>query len=163
MSLFNADEVFKIGIQIENNGKTFYSTAAEKSTDPDLKKLFSELAGWETKHAALFEELRSKIPMNIKEQDIFDPDNEIHLYLKSVADSTIFIKGSEMEKTISSCTSPVDILTKALSFEKESVVFYSSMKEIVPDGLGKADIDKLVLEELYHVGQLTKEIKKLQK
>jgi hypothetical protein len=35
------------------------------------------------------------------------------------------------------------------------------MKELVPQNLGKNEIDKLVIEELKHVGQLTKEINKL--
>jgi rubrerythrin len=67
-----------------------------------------------------------------------------------------------MEKVVSACNSAVEILEKALTFEKDSVVFYTSMKEIVPGELGKSEIDKLVLEELFHVGQLTKEIKKFQ-
>ena len=159
---FNADEVFKIGVQIEKNGREFYLAAAAKTTDTDLKKLFSELATWETRHATLFESLRSNLPADVKNDNIYDPENNIHLYLKSVADNTIFVQGNEMEKVVSTCNSAVEILEKALTFEKESVVFYTSMKEIVPGELGKSEIDKLVLEELFHVGQLTKEIKKLQ-
>jgi rubrerythrin len=159
---FNADEVFKIGVQIEKNGRDFYLAAAAKTTDTDLKKLFSELASWETRHAALFEDLRTKLPESIKNDNIYDPENNIHLYLKSVADNTIFIQGNIMENVVKACNSAVEILEKALNFEKDSVVFYSSMKEIVPGDLGKSEVDKLVLEELFHVGQLTKEIKKLQ-
>jgi rubrerythrin len=159
--LFNADEIFKIGIQIESNGREFYLAAAEKSDDIDLKKLFTELAVWESRHMTLFESFRSKLPALLKNENVYDPDNNIHLYLKSVADSTVFVKGSDMSKTVQLCKSPADILEKALTFEKESVVFYSSMKEIVPDALGKTEVDKLVVEELFHVGLLTKEINKL--
>lgn len=159
---FNADEVFKIGVQIEKNGQDFYLAAAAKTTDADLKQLFSELASWETRHATLFENLRTQLPASVKNDNIYDPENNIHLYLKSVADNTIFVQGNEMEKVVATCNSAIEILEKALSFEKDSVVFYSSMKEIVPGDLGKSQIDNLVLEELFHVGQLTKEIKKLQ-
>ncbi len=159
--LFNADEIFKIGIQIEKNGREFYLAAAEKSVDADLKKLFTELAGWESRHIILFEDFRSKLSAAIKNENVYDPENNIHLYLKSVADNTVFIKGSNKATDISSCKSAVEILEKALAFEKESVVFYSSMKAIVPDALGKSDVDKLVLEELFHVGLLTKEVNKL--
>lgn len=159
--LFNADEIFKIGVQIEKNGREFYLAAADKSSDADSKKLFTELADWESRHMALFESFRSKLSAAIKNENVYDPDNNIHLYLKSVADSTVFVKGSDMAAAVTMCKSPVEILEKALTFEKESVVFYSSMKSIVPDALGKADVDKLVLEELFHVGLLTKEISKL--
>jgi len=159
--LFNADEIFKIGVQIEKNGREFYLAAAEKSADADSRKLFTELADWESRHMILFENFRSKLPAIIKNENVYDPDNNIHLYLKSVADNTVFVKGNDAAADVASCKSPAEILEKALAFEKESVVFYSSMKAIVPDALGKADVDKLVLEELFHVGLLTKEINKL--
>jgi rubrerythrin len=159
--LFNADEIFKIGVQIEKNGREFYLAAADKSSDADSKKLFTELADWESRHMVLFENFRSKLSDVIKNENVYDPDNNIHLYLKSVADNTVFVKSSDMAASVALCNSPVEILEKALAFEKESVVFYSSMKAIVPDTLGKADVDKLVLEELFHVGLLTKEINKL--
>jgi rubrerythrin len=122
--LFNADEIFKIGVQIENNGRDFYLAAAEKSADEDLKKLFTELASWEDRHMILFENFRSKLSAAIKNENVYDPENSIHLYLKSVADSTVFVKGSDMSKVVELCKSAVEVLEKALTFEKESVVFY---------------------------------------
>lgn len=160
--IFNADEVFKIGVQIEKNGREFYLAAASKVTDPDLKKLFTSLADWEKKHVSTFEEFRSALPSTIKNENIYDPENTIHLYLKSVADSTVFVQGIDTDEMIASCKSPVDILKKALGFEKDSVVFYSSMKSITPENLGKVDLDKIILEELNHIGMLTKEINKLE-
>lgn len=159
--IFNAYEIFKISIQIEKNGKDFYSAAAEKTRDEQFKKLFSELADWESKHIILFENFRDHLYTEVKFEDVFDPDNLVHLYLKSVADSTVFVKENDIKNTVSECKSIIEILEKALEFEKDSVVFYSSMKSIVPDDLGKAEIDKLIQEELFHVGQLTKEIKGL--
>jgi rubrerythrin len=159
--IFNADEIFKIGIQIEKNGQNFYLAAAVRSKDTDLKELFTDLANWESQHTVLFENLRTTLSSSFKTENIYDPENSIHLYLKSVADSTIFVKGNEIEKTIAACNSAIEILEKALAFEKDSVVFYSSMKEIVPDELGKSEIEKLIIEELSHVGQLTREINKL--
>jgi len=158
--IFNADEIFKIGIQIEKNACEFYRAAASKTTDTDLKKLFSELAQWETRHISLFEDFRTKLPASMKNENAYDPENSIHMYLKSVAGSVVFVKGNEMERLVALCKSPVEILEKALNFEKDSVVFYASMKEIVPDSLGKSKIDTLVLEELNHVGTLTKEVGK---
>jgi rubrerythrin len=89
----------------------------------------------------------------------FDPENMIHLYLKAVADNKLYIN---QDYAIDSCKTSLDVLKKALDFEKESVVIYSSMKELVPQNMGKDEIDKLVIEELKHVGQITNQIKKLQ-
>jgi rubrerythrin len=55
--VFNASEVFDIGVQIEKNGKEFYLAAEKRSNDPFLKTMFSQLAAWEGNHVELFEQL----------------------------------------------------------------------------------------------------------
>jgi rubrerythrin len=158
---FNADEIFKIGVEIEKNGYAFYSAAAARSENNDTKKLLSELAHWEEKHIEIFEKLRKELSALKDIMEEFDPDNMVHLYLKSIADSRVFVKGQKMDGELEKCKSPSDVLSAALAFEKDSVVFYSSMKEIVRSDLGKADVDKLISEELLHVGILTQELSKL--
>ena len=158
---FNADEIFAMGVQIEKNGFAFYSAAAENTEDTDLKDLFSRLAEWEQKHVTLFESLRMKIPPLAKETDVFDQDNMVHLYLKAVADNNVFVKGLALDPATLVWTSPVNVLTTALDFEKDSVVFFSSMKEVATDKSGAAEVDKLITEELRHIGFLTTEIRKL--
>jgi rubrerythrin len=158
---FNADEIFSMGVQIEKNGFAFYTEAAQKTEDKDLKDLFSQLAEWEQRHAALFEDLRLKLPATVKDSDVFDQDNLIHLYLKAVSDNNVFVKGLSLDPKQLIWTSPVAILTTALDFEKDSVVFFSSMKEIATEKTGAAEVGKLVNEELRHIGFITAEIRKL--
>ncbi len=157
--VFNANEIFDIGIEIEKNGKNFYLAAENRTSDPFLKAMFAKLAAWEGNHVELFKQLRADLPENANSQFQYDPDNMIHLYLKAVADNKLYINQSF---AIDSCRTPLEILKKALDLEREAVVLYSSMKELVPQSMGKNEIDKLVIEELKHVGQLTKEINKLQ-
>ena len=40
---FNANEVFQMAIEIEENGRLFYLKARELVDDPDVKNLFSDL------------------------------------------------------------------------------------------------------------------------
>ncbi len=157
--VFNANEVFDIGVEIEKNGKAFYMAAEKRTNDPILKSMFAQLAAWEATHVELFEKLRSSLTADENSQIEYDPDNMIHLYLKAVADNKLYMN---QDFSIDSCKNSLDILKKALDFERESVVLYSSMKELVPQTMGKKEIDKLVIEELKHVGQLTQEISKLQ-
>ncbi len=157
-NVFNAGEVFGIGIQIEKNGKSFYSAAAAKTDNPSNKELFSKLADWEGEHVTFFENLRDSLPEGARQEIEYDPDNMVHLYLKSLADSMVFSSGTKtgLEGLDSYC----DIIKKALEMEKESVVVYTSMKEIVPENMGKSEIDKLIKEEIKHIGQLTKALNK---
>ncbi|MBN1307272.1 MAG: ferritin family protein [Chitinispirillaceae bacterium] len=159
--LFNADEIFTIGVQIEKNGNAFYAAAAAHTDDPDLKKLFLQLAEWEQSHVAIFEDLRFRLPAETKAQDVYDPDNMVHRYLKAVADDNVFVKGLTLSPDLLVWTSPLKVLNTALDFEKDSVVFFSSMKDAAISTTGAAEVEKLVLEELKHIGYLTGEIRKL--
>ena len=112
-NMFSADEVFSVGVQIEKNGRAFYTAAAAKSEDSQMKKLFTELADWESNHIEFFEHLRATLPADLKQQIQYDPDNLIHLYLKSVADNLVF---KSENNDIDSCETPFDIMKKALEF-----------------------------------------------
>lgn len=158
---FNADEIFSMGVQIEKNGFAFYSNAAENTDDPDLKDLYSRLSEWEQKHVTLFESLRMKLPVTAREEDVYDQDNMIHAYLKAVADNNVFVKGLSLDPEHMIWSSPVKVLQTALDFEKDSVVFFSSMKEVTVHSTGATEVEKLIQEELRHIGFLTGEIRKL--
>lgn len=149
--VFNAGEIFEIGIQIEKNGHDFYAAAAAGTEDESLKKLFTELADWEGQHIKLFQELRDKLPEGAKQEIEFDPDDVVYLYLKSLADSMVF---NSKNTGVEGLLTTDDILNKAIEMEKESIVVYSSMKEVVPVSMGKAQIDRLISEEIGHVGHL---------
>jgi rubrerythrin len=159
---FNADEIFSMGVQIEKNGFAFYSAAAAHTDDPDLKDLFLRLAEWEQKHVTLFENMRMSIPAGDRDLDVFDQDNMVHLYLKAVADNNVFVKGLSLNPDMLVWTSPVKVLNTALDFEKDSVVFFSSMKEVATEKSAATEVSKLVTEELRHIGFLTTEIRKLE-
>jgi rubrerythrin len=158
---FNIDEIFSIGVEIEKNGCAFYSTSANSTDDPVLKKLFAQLAEWEKSHIALFENLRLKLPSSVKEDNVFDQDNLIHLYLKAVSDNNVFVKGLALDPDNFVWTSPITVLNTALDFEKDSVVYYSSMKELTTEKTGSIEVEKIIVEELKHIGFITVEIRKL--
>ena len=158
---FNTDEVYSIGIQIEKNGRLFYQTAANLTDNPQLTKLFSDLADWENEHVELFKHLKASITGDYDDV-IFDPDNIVHQYLNAAASDNIFVNDKKIIARAKSCRSSQEALLMAIDFEKDSVVYYSTMKEIVRDDLGKSELDRLILEEIKHIGQLTEELKKIQ-
>ncbi len=45
-----------------------------------------------------------------------------------------------------------DMLELALGFEKDSVVFYVGLKELVPPGLGREQVEEIIKEEMSHLG-----------
>ena len=152
---FNADEVFEIAEKIERNGAKFYRTAAENIADADKKKLMIELAEMEDEHEITFKNLRTELTENEKLMTTFDPEGESENYLRALADTRVFY-----EKEIST-NSLKEILKTAITAEKDSIVFYLGMKDIVPAHLGKQKLDGIIKEEMGHIRLLSKELMEL--
>jgi len=158
---FNADEIFQLGIQIEANGKEFYETVAKNTADPSVKNLFSELSKWESEHQQLFENLRKALPDSAKRETLFDPDGEQSLYLRTMAESHVFVKIKDVSGLTSQCKTAAEALDLAIAFEKDSIGFFTTMKGIVPEHLGKDKIDPLINEEIKHISILTQKRREL--
>ncbi|MCX8118789.1 MAG: ferritin family protein [Desulfobacterota bacterium] len=159
---FNADEIFQIGIRIETNGRAFYAAVAQGSFDPALKGLFEELSKWESEHIELFERLRQALPEAARRGGAFDPGQELALYLQATADTHVFVKNRDVSDLASRCRTPLEALGLAITFEKDSVVFYTTMKQVVPEGFGREQIDRLIDEELRHISLLHQKVRGLE-
>jgi rubrerythrin len=159
---FNADEIFQIGMQIEVNGQAFYETIARNSLEPLVKELFLDLSRWESEHIESFKKLRQRLPDPSKGGDLFDPNQELYLYIKATADSHVFVKHQNISELASKCKTPIEALEVAVAFEKDSVVFYTAMKRFVPEQHGKSEIDTLIDEEMKHIFMLTRKKKELE-
>ncbi|MBW2593488.1 MAG: ferritin family protein [Deltaproteobacteria bacterium] len=146
---FNIDEIFEMAEQIERNGALFYRKSAESVTDPDEKKLLIELAEMEDEHEKTFAALRADIAEEDKVVTAFDPEDETVLYLRALADVRIFFK-----KTIDT-SSMKEILKEAIVAEKDSIVFYLGMKDMVPENTGKAKLNAIIKEEMGHIKLLS--------
>jgi rubrerythrin len=146
---FNADDVFEMAEQIEKNGAAFYREAAEAVTDPDAKQFLADLAAMEDDHEKTFASMRKKLTETEKTKTVFDPQDEAAAYLKALADTRIFF-----EKEIDT-TSMQAILKAAILAEKDSIVFYLGMKDLVPDALGQSHLDNIIKEEMSHIKLLS--------
>lgn len=160
---FNADEIFQMGLRIETSGKEFYEAIAKRSADASMKKLFSDLSAWESEHIRFFNRLRESLPESARRGSAFDPGQELLLYLRSTADSHVFLKNPNVQELAARCQTPLEALDLAMSFEKDSVVFYSAMKKVTPEEFGKNEIDRLIDEEIGHIAELHQKKKDLDK
>lgn len=152
---FNADEVFEIAEQIERNGAEFYRNVAEKVDSENHKKLLTNLAEMEDEHEQTFKSLRSKLSQDEKTMTTFDPNDEAANYLHALAKTRVFY-----EKKIDT-SSFKEILKAAITAEKDSIVFYLGMKDVVPAHLGKQKLDDIIKEEMGHIRLLSKKLLEL--
>jgi len=149
---FTADEVFEMAVRLEKNGAQFYREAAQNTDNPEYNKLLVGLSEMEVEHEQTFKNLRSELSKNEKTSTVFDPQNESALYLRALADTKVFF---EKEIDFSSMKS---VLKAAIIAEKDSIVFYLGMKEMVPEKFGKDELDKIIREEMNHIRILSKEL-----
>ena len=149
---FNADDVFEMAEQIERNGALFYRQSANDVADPDAKRFLLDLAAMEDDHEKTFSAMRKKLTAGEKTPTVFDPQDEAGSYLKALADTRIFF-----EKEIDT-TSMQAILKAAILAEKDSIVFYLGMKDMVPDELGQSRLDDIIKEEMAHIKLLSRRL-----
>ena len=84
---FNANEVFEMAIQIENNGAAFYRKAAGLQPDESNRKFLEKMAAMEDHHKSTFEAMKTSVTDTEKTGLVFDPDDEVATYLSAMVDS----------------------------------------------------------------------------
>jgi len=155
---YNADEVFEMAEQIERNGAKFYRRAAELSSEADAKEMMVELAAMEDDHEKTFAEMRRELSESERKPLVFDPDNELGLYLQAMADTRVFNVNADPSAKLTGEESRDDVLRMSIGMEKDSIVFYLGMKELVPARLGKDRMDGIIQEEYRHISQLSEKM-----
>ena len=151
---FSSDEIFEIAEQIERNGAVFYRKAAEMFSEEAVRGIILNLAVMEECHEKIFASMRTELKAGDIARMTFDPDNQAVLYLQAAADGKVFDLESDPADKLPEKASLNDVLDYAIGIEKESVVFYTGMKEVVPENLGKSKIDGIIKEEIGHIIEL---------
>jgi rubrerythrin len=158
---FNADEVFEMGMDVEKNGEAFYRKAAEMAKDPEVKKVLLHLMEEEKKHWDTFKRLRESLPPKSSLPTVGDPEGQENLYLNALVKSRLFSDENEAEEIASRVEDEIEALRAALTFEKDTILFFQSMKAMTREDLGRAEIDLLIDEERQHVIQISQAIKRV--
>lgn len=155
---FNADEVFEMAEQIERNGAKFYREAASNIAGQEMKDMFLNMAAMEDGHLQTFQAMRKELAAQEKGQTAFDPHNEASLYLQTMADG----KGSEGMKSstekLTGKESAQELLEIAIGAEKNSVLFYVGLKDLVTAKAGRDKVEAIIREEVRHVADLRRQL-----
>ena len=160
---FNADEIFEMAEEIERNGSQFYRQAAKNSSDPKMEDLLLGFAMMEDNHEKTFTLMRQELSAGEKEMTSFDPDGEAALYLQSIADTHGYEGKASPDQLLTGNETPEEIFKIAIGAEKNSVVFYLGLKDLVPAKAGKDKVDAIIKEEMQHITTLNTKLAALKK
>lgn len=144
----NVTDVFNAAILLEKRAAEFYQANAELFA-AERALLLTDLAKMELGHARQFEGFLAKLPDQLERAA--DPkDPEAISYLNAFTSDRIITRETEIDKR----DSFEQILEKAMLMEKQSVFFYTGIKNIVASQIDAARIDLLINEELAHFRML---------
>jgi len=151
---FTADEIFEMAEQIERNGAEYYREASQNAQDPQIKQMLLEMSAMEEGHLETFEQMRKELSGREKEPIVFDPDNQGAMYLQAMAGARGMEGRISPTKKLTGNESTKEVLDIAINSEKDSVVFYLSLKDLVPVRAGRDKVEKIITEELRHINML---------
>lgn len=156
--LFNAGEIFEIAIQIERNGARFYRNAAANTNDEGARHELLELAAMEDSHEITFTEMKRDLVGQDDQSDWYDPENEAALYLQSFAQGQVFDMTKDPSELLDSSTTLRQVLEWAIQRERDSVVFFLGLKDLVPASLGANKIEQIIKQEMAHIALLNRRL-----
>jgi len=158
---FNAAEIFQVAIEIKENARAFYEKAQHLIQDPEVQKLFADLAREEVEHKNRIGSLKAGLPSDIEPAMAADPENELDLYVKAMADQHVFRSCGALNVQLDQIKDVKDALKLALQFEKDSVIFFLGMQEATCEGRDRDVINLLLKEEQSHVRRLSLQMQRM--
>lgn len=142
---YSACEIVELAIQIEKNGKRFYSEIKEKTDSQEARDAFDRLAKDEDEHLNVFGEI-FKGACDYSPEGAY-PD-EYFSFMNSLASEYIFT-----EKNKTGAENYMEALDLGIKMEKDSILFYQEMKKMVPRR-SRDTIDRIISEEKEHFRKL---------
>ncbi len=149
--IFKANEVVKAAVEIEKKGEAFYRRLAEGEKNKDIREGFEHLAGEEVKHREIFQSILDRLgPIELPPWSQEDEYNE---YLIALIDSNFLFAVDWSEGLLSRISNKTEGIMLAMTFEKESILFFTEMKGLVPEG-EKSIVKQCIDEEREHLRRL---------
>jgi len=155
--IFKGIELINIAIGIEGRGVAFYEVMARSTGNATARDVFQHLADMERQHIQIFQEMlkeadKYQVPESIAE--------EYASYFQVLIDSAVFTDDFITSEMANQVSSDVEALELAMSAEKESILFYYEMRDIMPRRASPV-VNGIINEEKSHLRQLSELKKKL--
>ena len=159
---FSMDEIFAMAERIERNGVAFYRKAVEGVSGTEFKKIFEELIEMELDHVKTFAAMRAELTDSERMPAVFDPDDEVGMYLQAMADGRVFDIKADPSKKLTGRKTPQDILNMAIGLEKDSIIFYLGLEGYIPAESGKDKVRAIIKQEMGHIALLNDKLRALE-
>jgi len=150
-SFFRANEIAKTAVEIEKKGRAFYLRLEENAQTPETRELFHYLAVEESKHEVLFQALQDRL--GDIELPAWATTEELGRYIQGLIESHALFSDQEVAKRVDALDDEKEAIRMAMTFEKDSLLFFTEMEALVPD-TEKAAVRECIQEERVHLARL---------
>lgn len=144
--MFTRNDLFDIAARMEENGKTVYRRAMEKTRDKTLLDLLHWMAEEENRHSQWF--LAQKQPPGSQEEDleIMLPD----IIQEMMGENSLSLD----EVDFGMINTPVQLLKTFVMFENDTILFYEFLETFMESDDTREGIKAIIAEETAHVEKL---------
>jgi len=147
---FSGRELVNIAIGIEINGAAFYDSLVSSTKDATVQEIYKNLADKEREHIEIFQNMLDSVAdYQLSETYTEEYDS----YLKVLVDSAVFTDDQVARKMARKVNSDVEAIQIAISAEKDSILFYNEMRDIVRRSESDV-VNRIIEEEKSHLRQL---------
>jgi len=148
---FKAAEVVAAAVEIEKRGQAFYRRLAQAAQSDEVKRFFEYFAAEEARHESVFRGLARQV--SPVELPAWSTQDEYADYLRALLDShTLFTPG--LAESLDDRGGDLAwALHLAMSFEKDSLLFFMEMISLVPQEQ-RVHVQRCIEEERLHMRQL---------
>jgi len=154
---FSSSELINIAIGIERKGIAFYDIMNRSTENTATRDVFQYLVDMERDHIQTFQGMLAEADKyHISETYA----REHTSYLQALVDSAVFTDDTVTSEMATQADSDIEALELAIDAEKDSLLFYYDIKEIMPKR-AQPTINKIIIEEKSHLRQLSELKRKL--
>lgn len=148
---FSASELVNLAIGIERRGIVFYDVMARSTENAEARQIFQYLVKMEREHIRIFQDMLNKIDQyQGSERQL----QEHAAYLQALIDNAVFTEDAATNEMATQVNSDIGALELGISAEKDSILFYYEMREVMAKSV-HARINKIIAEERSHLNQLS--------
>ena len=148
---YYGNELINIAIGIERRGIIFYDIMTRSTENASTRDIFQCLVSMEREHIKNFQDMLS-------EADKYEtPETyagEYEAYLQALVDNAVFTDDLVTSEMASQVDSDLKATELGISAEKDSILFYYNMKEMMGQR-AQAMVNKIITEEKSHLMQLS--------
>jgi rubrerythrin len=153
MAFLTAAEALKWALEIEKNGEAFYNEVAVKSADSEVKALFEDLAAQEQGHYRAFQRMLEEVK---PDPDLTKVDyDEYQTYLQVALAEALFAGPDKGLTLARQAQDRETALRAAMGFEKDTLLFFYDLREMVSQA-ERGAVSDIILEEKAHLRRLAK-------